>query len=199
MKYSMLGFVLALVIGLFAATPVYAELTSVDLEKELMCYCDCAKVLASCQCETAGEMRSSIGEMIEQGQTKQQILDYFVAQHGETILAIPTNIDLEKELMCYCDCDKVLASCQCGTAGEMRSSVGEMIEKGGTEQQILSYFVAEHGEKILANPSEAVLAITTKKGFNLGVWIPLSVATAGGAAALYFILRRRVWKGKAAK
>ncbi len=136
MKYSMLAFVLALVIGSFAAAPVYAELT---------------------------------------------------------------NIDLERELLCQCGCGKVLEACHCGTAGKMRTSIWGMIDRGETEQQILDQFVAQYGAKVLAAPEKAALAITAKKGFNLRVWVPLSVALAGGTAALYFILRRRVWKGKAAK
>ena len=199
MKYSMLAFVIALVIGLFAAAPVYAELTDIDLERELICQCGCGKVLESCQCGTAGEMRISIGEMIDGGETEQQILTHFVAQYGEEVLAIPTNIDLERELVCQCGCGKVLGACHCGTAGEMRGSIGEMIDGGETEQQILTQFVAQYGEKVLAAPEKAALAISTKKGFNLRVWVPLSVAMAGGTAALYFILRRRVWRGKAAK
>jgi cytochrome c-type biogenesis protein CcmH/NrfF len=133
----MLAFVLALVIGLFAAVPVYAELTNIDLERELLCQCG--------------------------------------------------------------DCGEVLETCQCDTAGEMRSSIRQMIEEGETEQPILNHFVAQYGEEVLVAPEEEALVIPAKKGLNLGLWVPLSVAMAGGTAALYFILRRWVRKGKAAK
>ncbi len=79
MKYGILALVLALAMGLFAGVPVYAQPAVSDMEKELVCQCDCEKVLLSCTCTTAGELRSSIGGMIEEEQTNQQNDSYLSA------------------------------------------------------------------------------------------------------------------------
>jgi len=96
--------------------------------------------------------------------------------------------DLEKELMCQCGCTMVLEPCQCGTADQMRTLIGEMIDEGQTKSQILDYFVAQYGEKALSAP--------TKKGFNLIAWILPFAAIAAGGGIIYFILRTWVLKGK---
>lgn len=89
MKRSVWALALVLLAGFFAAIPAYAELTVSDMEGELMCQCGCSMVLEPCRCGTADQMRTLIGEMIDEGQTKQQILDYFVAQYGEDALSAP--------------------------------------------------------------------------------------------------------------
>lgn len=126
MKRSIVALALALVAGLLVAVPVSAATTVSDVEKELMCQCGCSMVVNTCQCGTADQMRALIGEKIDGGQSKNEIIDYFVAQYGETVLSVPT-----------------------------------------------------------------------KKGFNLVVWVLPFAAIAGGGAALYFILRTWVLKGKA--
>jgi len=90
MRRSILAVALALLAGLIVGVPAYADLTVSSLEKELMCQCDCAMVLEPCRCGVAEQMRGLIGEMIDEGQTKGQILDYFVAEYGETVLSVPT-------------------------------------------------------------------------------------------------------------
>ena len=90
MKRSVWALALVLLTGLFAATPAYADLTVSDIETEIMCQCGCSMVLEPCACGTADQMRTLIGEMIDEGQTKQQILGYFVAQYGEDALSVPT-------------------------------------------------------------------------------------------------------------
>lgn len=96
--------------------------------------------------------------------------------------------DLENELLCTCGCTMVLETCQCETAPQMRAKIATMIDEGQTKQEILDYFVAQYGEKILAAP--------TKKGFNLVAWILPFAALIGGGGALFFVLRTWVMKGK---
>ncbi len=108
------------------------------------------------------------------------------------VVSIPaqalTVSDIEKELICQCGCIMVVAPCDCGTAEEMRALIRQKIDQGQTKAQILDYFLAQYGEKVLAAP--------TKQGFNLTVWVIPFVAIAAGAVAIYFILRAWVWKGK---
>jgi cytochrome c-type biogenesis protein CcmH/NrfF len=61
------------------------------ISKELMCNCGCGEVLSTCDCETAEELTSFIKEKVAQGQSKEQIIQLFVDQYGEEILAPRTH------------------------------------------------------------------------------------------------------------
>ncbi|TET46087.1 hypothetical protein E3J59_03375, partial [Candidatus Aerophobetes bacterium] len=57
-----------------------------------------------------------------------------------------------------------------------------------TKDQIIGYFVAQYGEKILAAPP--------KKGFNLTAWITPFVVIALGAGIVYLVITKWVFRGK---
>jgi len=65
------------------------SLSSAEIENNLMCDCGCGQLLATCECERAEEMRSMIRGMLDKGKTKEEILNSFVSQYGESILAAP--------------------------------------------------------------------------------------------------------------
>lgn len=75
---------------LLLTTPVQAAEAVDDIARELMCQCGCTMIVYNCDCGTADQMRGVIREKLDGGQTKQQILDYFVGQYGETVLSAPT-------------------------------------------------------------------------------------------------------------
>ena len=81
--------IIGLLVLLAPANPAYA-LSSKDIQKELMCQCGCTMVVDVCECETANQIRTKITELMNQGQDKAQIVDYFVKQYGEKMLASPT-------------------------------------------------------------------------------------------------------------
>ena len=83
---SLLAAVFTLVV---LVTPVYAALSSKDVEKELMCQCGCTMVVDVCDCETANQIREKIAGFINQGQSKDQTVGYFVSQYGEKMLSSP--------------------------------------------------------------------------------------------------------------
>ena len=83
---SLLAAVFTLVV---LVTPVYAALSSKDVEKELMCQCGCTMVVDVCDCETASQIREKIAEFMNQGQSKDQIVGYFVSQYGEKMRSSP--------------------------------------------------------------------------------------------------------------
>jgi len=64
-----------------------------DLTDELMCQCGCGMTLANCfesmECTVSGSMATEIQQQIDQGKSKGEISDYFVAQYGEAVLASP--------------------------------------------------------------------------------------------------------------
>jgi cytochrome c-type biogenesis protein CcmH len=59
--------------------------------KTILCDCGChPQAVHDCACGRAEEMRSEIAARIAQGKTGQQVIDAYVAHHGEKILVAPT-------------------------------------------------------------------------------------------------------------
>ena len=78
---------------LLFASPVMADSTTVgDISKELICQCGCTMVLSNCthaECASWETMTALIGQKLAQGQSGKQIIQLFVAQYGEQVLAAP--------------------------------------------------------------------------------------------------------------
>ena len=85
--------ILTLGLVLLPATPALAqEITEDDIAAQLMCQCGCVLVLAHCdhiECGSGVPMKALVGQKLAQGESQQEILDYFVAQYGEQVLASP--------------------------------------------------------------------------------------------------------------
>lgn len=64
-----------------------------EMAGELMCLCGCGMTVAACQesmpCTTSDAMVAEIQRLIDEGKSKQEIFDYFVASYGEAVLALP--------------------------------------------------------------------------------------------------------------
>ena len=91
MRLKKLGITL-LVITLLSASPVRAAPGTVgDVSGQLVCQCGCTLVLSNCS--HVGCVREAMVALIEQklaeGESQEEILDYFVAQYGEQVLASP--------------------------------------------------------------------------------------------------------------
>jgi cytochrome c-type biogenesis protein CcmH len=64
-----------------------------DLGHRLMCTCGCAQLLGECNhvgCPESGRERDELKAAIAAGKTDQQVLDWFAAKYGATMLAAPT-------------------------------------------------------------------------------------------------------------
>jgi cytochrome c-type biogenesis protein CcmH len=64
-----------------------------DLGHRLMCTCGCAQLLGECNhvgCPESGRERNELSAAIAAGESDQQILDWFAAKYGATVLAAPT-------------------------------------------------------------------------------------------------------------
>jgi len=79
-----------IVIGLVSGAPaatlddqVYA------IAGELMCPVCAGQTVAESNSALAGQMREIIRARVQQGQTREQIIAYFVGQFGEGVLAVP--------------------------------------------------------------------------------------------------------------
>ena len=70
------------------------SLTASEITRGLTCTCGCNMVVAACEgsmeCGAAAQITREVEQMVEEGRTKQEILQYFVNKYGETILAAPT-------------------------------------------------------------------------------------------------------------
>ncbi len=64
-------------------------LTVNDVQKDVICSCGCGMVLESCNCGTADRMRNEIREMINQGMSKEEIIEELQAMYGKEVLANP--------------------------------------------------------------------------------------------------------------
>ncbi len=78
---------------LLFTSPVRADTTTVSgISGELVCQCGCTMVLSNCshaECAVREAMTTLIVQKIADGQSKEQIIQSFVAQYGEQVLASP--------------------------------------------------------------------------------------------------------------
>ncbi len=93
MRPKKLFIILILSLVLLPVTPVMAQEDTVsDIAKQLICQCDCGMVLSECDhpvCAYRDEMKAIIEQKLAQGESQEEILDYFVAWYGEQVLALP--------------------------------------------------------------------------------------------------------------
>ena len=64
-----------------------------DLGHRLMCTCGCAQLLGECNhvgCPESGREREELKTAIAAGKSDKEILDWFAAKYGATVLAAPT-------------------------------------------------------------------------------------------------------------
>jgi len=73
----------------FSAMPAAADGIADEIGANLMCQCGCTMVLSTCECGTAEQMRGEIRSMLDQGQTKNDILNFYVGKYGDKVLAAP--------------------------------------------------------------------------------------------------------------
>ena len=58
--------------------------------RDLICYCGCStQTVAECSCGTADEIRERVAAQLREGRTPAQVLDLWVAERGEQVLAVP--------------------------------------------------------------------------------------------------------------
>jgi cytochrome c-type biogenesis protein CcmH len=87
----------------------------------------------------------------------------------------PTLQEVSERLTCQCGCGLTVANCnhpQCEFSVPVRSQIETMISRGMGGEQIVGFFRAKYGEKILSAP--------TFEGFNVLAWaIPFTTIFAG--------------------
>jgi cytochrome c-type biogenesis protein CcmH len=86
---SLLQTTIALWLTVAAADPQALERQAKQLEAELMAPCCWAQQVSLHQSPAADEIRQNIRRLLAEGKTSQQILDIYVAEYGDRILAEP--------------------------------------------------------------------------------------------------------------
>ncbi len=86
-------FFIIMAVSLMPAAHVFA-LTAGEIAQGLTCTCGCNMLVSACEgsmeCAPAKEITDQVAQMIETGQSKEEIIQYFVSTKGERILAAPT-------------------------------------------------------------------------------------------------------------
>jgi len=68
---------------------VFDEAEAQSIDRMLMCPICPGESIDQSQVELAKQMRQRVREMLAQGTTRQQVLDFFVERYGPTVLAAP--------------------------------------------------------------------------------------------------------------
>lgn len=87
------------------------------------------------------------------------------------------------ELRCLVCQNQTIADSNAGLAIDLRNQVRDMLQKGQTEKDILSYMTERYGDFVLYRPP--------LKPSTALLWIGPGVLLVGGLAILFVVLRRR--------
>ena len=102
---------------------------------------------------------------------------------------VPTDNDVirvAKQLYCPVCPNTPLDVCETKACEDWRAQIRNQLSQGWTDQQIIDYFVAQYGERVLAEPQ--------RKGFTSLVWFLPLIVVLVGVGVVYEILRN--WRKK---
>lgn len=88
-RRASLFFCLLIAISHVAIPSSASALTVNEVVKDLACPCECPLVLEDCNMTCGLEWKNEVGEMINKGMTKQQIVDYFIGKYGDDARITP--------------------------------------------------------------------------------------------------------------
>jgi cytochrome c-type biogenesis protein CcmH len=86
-----------------------------------------------------------------------------------------------KQLYCPVCPNTPLDVCETKACEDWRAQIRDQLAEGWTDQQVIDYFVAQYGERVLAEPQ--------RKGFTSLVWFLPLIAVLVGLGVVYEILR----------
>lgn len=86
-----------------------------------------------------------------------------------------------KQLYCPVCPNTPLDVCQTKACEDWRAQIRDELAQGWSDQQIIDYFVAQYGQRVLAEPQ--------RKGFTSLVWLLPVIAVLLGLGIVYEILR----------
>jgi len=89
LRKALLSFGLCIALAYIVAPSSAFALTVNEVVKDLACPCECPLVLEDCNMTCGLEWKNEVGEMINKGMTKQQIMDYFIDKYGDEARITP--------------------------------------------------------------------------------------------------------------
>lgn len=89
LRKALLSFGLCIALAYIVAPSSAFALTVNEVVKDLACPCECPLVLEDCNMTCGLEWKNEVGEMINKGMTKQQIMDYFIGKYGDEARITP--------------------------------------------------------------------------------------------------------------
>ncbi len=81
--------IIILLILISEVVPVNGALANEDITSGLICPCECAMVISTCDCSTAIQVKKEIIQMKESGFSEKQIFSALQAEYGKEIMAHP--------------------------------------------------------------------------------------------------------------
>ena len=96
----------------------------------------------------------------------------------------PTDNDVNrvaKQLYCPVCPNTPLDVCETKACGDWRAQIRDQLSEGWTDQQVKDYFVAQYGERVLAEPQ--------RKGFTSLVWFLPAIVILVGLGVVYEVLK----------
>lgn len=109
------------------------------------------------------------------------------AQTGGPANITPNDVNrVARQLYCPVCPNTPLDVCETQACKDWRELIRQKLAAGASDQEVIDYFVAQYGQRVLAQPPA--------KGFNLLMWIIPLAALIAGMAALIVILA--AWSGR---
>ena len=104
------------------------------------------------------------------------------AQGGQPYTPSDDDVNrVAKNLYCPVCPNTPLDVCETKACEDWRAQIRDQLAQGWTDQQIIDYFVAQYGERVLAEPQ--------RKGFTSLVWILPVIAVLLGLGIVYEVLK----------
>ncbi len=101
------------------------------------------------------------------------------AQTGEDVIPTDNEVnEIAKKLYCPVCPNTPLDVCETQACQDWRAQIKSQLAEGWTEDQIIDYFVAQYGERVLAEPE--------RKGFSSLVWLLPTLGLVLG----FFVVRK---------
>jgi cytochrome c-type biogenesis protein CcmH len=94
-----------------------------------------------------------------------------------------SGLNIEDDVICPCECYRLLSNCDCAVAEEMREKIKKMADAGLSKEKIISNLQNIYGREILATPP--------KEGIFTGLWIYPAIVLSAGAIVVGFLLKRK--------
>lgn len=133
-----------------------------ELAEDFFCTCGCNLLLSVCEtqmlCDVASNMKLELGAMIDQGMSRDEIVESMISRYGNTVLALPPMRGFTLTLWWYPVIGAILGVLVITLVSRRRSGVGWRIDP----DEVVALNEEELLEQIEIDESESTSAATKK-------------------------------------